>query len=179
MKDGHRMSYLEGNHDFRLGKYFTEELGIAVHTEEIVENWNGRRIYMAHGDLGNPDEKGYRVLRSFLRQDLLHQAVSIVPQKWLFAVGDRASRLSRGFQKKVPPDEHKVRAIYRRSAEERFEQGYDVVIMGHTHIPDHYTKHVDGRQCDYYNTGDWVKNFTYLEFDGSQFYTRTHPVKQL
>ena len=51
--------------------------------------------------------------------------------------------------------------------------------MGHTHIPDDYSVEVDGRQCRYINTGDWVRHFTYLEFDGSQFYTRTHPVKDL
>lgn len=179
VRDGHPVSYLEGNHDFRLGKYFSEELGIRVFPDEIVENWNGRRIYMEHGDLGNPREKGYRALRYLLRRDLLHQAVGMVPSKWIFTLGDRASRLSRGFQKKVPPNEDKVREIYRAAAHRHFDKGYDIVIMGHTHIPDSYSAQVGDRTCHYYNTGDWVKNFTYLEFDGSQFYTRTHPVKNL
>lgn len=179
VRDGHRVSYLEGNHDFRLGKYFSEHLGIRVFTQEIVENWNGRRIYMAHGDLGNPQEKGYRVLRYLLRRDLLHTLIRTVPPEWLFRFGDSVSRLSRGFQKKIPPDEGKVRDIYREEAKRRFANGYDVVIMGHTHIPDHFQWKEANRSCDYYNLGDWVKNFTYLEFDGSEFYTRTHPVKNL
>jgi UDP-2,3-diacylglucosamine hydrolase len=179
VRDGHRVHYLEGNHDFRLGKLFTDELGIRVYPDEIVETWNGRRIYMAHGDLGNPAEKGYRVLRYLLRQDLLHQVVGKIPQEWVFKVGDKASRLSRAFQKKVPPNEAKIREIYRQTANRIFQDGYDVVIMGHTHYPDHYTAQVSGRQCHYFNTGDWVKNFTYLEFDGSEFYTKTHPVKNL
>lgn len=178
-REGHQVSYLEGNHDFRLGRYFSEELGIRVFPDEIVESWNGRRIYMEHGDLGNPNEKGYRALRYLLRRDLLHRVVGTIPPKWIHTIGDRASKLSRNFQKKVPPNQEKVREIYRAAALRHFDRGYDVVIMGHTHIPDHYTAKVGDRTCHYYNTGDWVKNFTYLEFDGSQFYTRTHPVKQL
>ena len=64
-------------------------------------------------------------------------------------------------------------------AEDIFQQGYDVVLMGHTHLPDDIETRVDGRPCRYINTGDWVRHFTYLEFDGSQFYTKTHPVKDL
>ncbi len=179
VKDGHQVSYLEGNHDFRLGKYFSNELGIRVFPDKIEETWNGKRIFMEHGDLGNPSEKGYRALRYLLRRDLLHQVVGLVPPKWIFTLGDRASRLSRSFQKKVPPNEEKVRQVYRDAALRHFEAGCDVVIMGHTHIPDHFSAQVGNRTCHYYNTGDWVKSFTYLEFDGSQFYTRTHPVKQL
>ncbi len=179
VKDGHRLRYLEGNHDFRLGHYFSNDLGIEVFTEEIIETLGGRKVYMAHGDLGNPAEKGYRALRYLLRRDLLHQVISRVPAPWLFKAGECVSRMSRGFQKKVPPDREKIRQIYRATAEEVFEKGYDVVIMGHTHIPDHYTKVVGGRTCHYYNTGDWLHSFTYLEFDGAEFYTRTHPVKDL
>src|SRR5690606_36107189 len=124
-------------------------------------------------------EYGYRVLRSFLRQDLLHKVVSKIPSQRIYQVGDRASKLSRGFQKKVPPNEEKIREIYRDAARKQFSAGYDVVIMGHTHLPDHFAVNEAGRMCHYYNLGDWVKNFTYLEFDGSEFYTRTHPVKHL
>lgn len=177
VKDGHQVHYLEGNHDFRLGKYYREELGIKVYSDEIKEVWNSRRVYMAHGDLGNPAEKGYRLFRKIVRTDLFHRALNTVPPEWIFSLGDRASRLSRGFQKKVPPNEDRIREIYRATSLEIFQKGYDVVIMGHTHIPDHFTTQIDGRRCDYYNTGDWVKNFTYLEFDGSEFYTKSHPVK--
>lgn len=179
VRDGHKVHYLEGNHDFRLGKYFTEELGVQVYPDQILETWNGRRIYMAHGDLGNPKEYGYRMLRYLLRQDVVHQIAGRIPQSWIYEIGNRASKLSRGFQRKVPPDEERVRAIYRETASGWFRRGYDVVIFGHTHLPDDFREQVDGRACRYINLGDWVKHFTYLEFDGSEFYTRTHPVKDL
>jgi UDP-2,3-diacylglucosamine hydrolase len=144
-----------------------------------VEIWNGRKIYMAHGDLGNPSEKSYHALRYVLRTRVIQKVLGTIPPPLLFRLGEGASRLSRNFQKKVPPDEAKVRLIYRETAKGHFAAGYDVVIMGHTHYPDHFTWNEAGRECHYYNLGDWVKNFTYLEFDGSEFYTRTHPVKNL
>lgn len=177
--EGHKVHYVEGNHDFRLGEYFSENLGIHVHTEHFVENWNGKRIYMAHGDLGNPREVGYRVLRFLLRRNVLHMALKSIPPEWIYQVGNRSSQMSRKYQTKVPPNENAIREIYRQSATDLFQRGYDVVIMGHTHLPDRFERHVDGRDCRYFNTGDWVRNFTYLEFDGSDFYTRTHPVKSL
>lgn len=179
VQDGHCVHYLEGNHDFRLGTYFTESLGIKVYPDVITETWNGRRIYMAHGDLGNPSEKGYRVLRYVLRHNLLHLALKVVPQEFIFKTGLNTSKLSRGYQKKVPKNEEAIRELYRDTARGIFEKGYDVVLMGHTHLPDDVTTVVDGRQCRYINTGDWVRNFTYLEFDGTEFYTKTHPVKDL
>lgn len=177
--DGHVIHYLEGNHDFCLGEYFTESLGIRVYPDVITETWNGRRIYMAHGDLGNPKEHGYKLLRYVLRHDLTHVALRAFPQEFIYKAGLRASGMSRGYQTRLPKNESAIRQTYRNAAETIFRSGYDVVLMGHTHLPDDVSTVVDGRECRYINTGDWVRHFTYLEFDGSQFYTRTHPVKTL
>jgi UDP-2,3-diacylglucosamine hydrolase len=172
VRSGHQLTYVEGNHDFRLGTYFSNELGIRVVKNELVETWAGKRVYLVHGDLGNPAEKAYPMLRSFLRKDWLHWAIKPIPPQSLYSVASSVSRLSRTFQKSVPSDDEKVREIYRATAKELFALGNDVVIMGHTHVPDHFHCEVEGRACSYYNLGDWVRSFTYLEFDGAEFYTK-------
>lgn len=180
--EGHEVHYVEGNHDFHLGEYFRDSLGIHVHPNELAETWGTRRIFMTHGDLGNPRELGYRALRRLLRSNVVHGALQVVPAPWIFRAGAKWSQLSRKYQTKKPrepQDDAAVRQIYRDTAHGLFHRGYDVVIMGHTHLPDHMTEIVAGRECRYYNTGDWVKHFTYLEFDGTDFYTRSHPVKDL
>ena len=176
VEDGHQIHYLEGNHDFRLGEYFTKSIGLKVHSEKIEETWNGKRIFMMHGDLGNKKDHGYRILRKVLRHDLLHFAMKALPQEWIFKTGLKSSQMSRKYQKKVPKSEVAIRQIYRQAAEEIFLQGYDVVLMGHTHLPDDVCTLVNNRKCRYINTGDWVRHFTYLEFDGTEFYTKVHPV---
>jgi len=178
---GHEVHYIEGNHDFRLGHYFEEELGLRVHTNDLTVQLGKFKAYLAHGDLGNPNEKGYRLLRSFLRQDLLHWALKPVPSDWIVNLGVKTSGFSRAYQNRQvsASSATRIRQIYRATAEKIFYEGYDLVLMGHTHLPDDVTTLINGRKCRYINTGDWVQNFTYLEFDGSQFYTKTHPMTEL
>jgi UDP-2,3-diacylglucosamine hydrolase len=181
VKQGHEVHYVEGNHDFRLGTYFTEELGIQVHPEDHSLILGTKKVFLAHGDLGNPQEKGYRILRSLLRKEALHFALKPVPPKWIFDLGARTSGLSRKYQKghMSPHLATKIRQIYRATAEQQLNKGFDVVIMGHTHLPDDVTTVIGGRKCRYINTGDWVHHFTYLEFDGTEFYTKNHPMTDL
>jgi UDP-2,3-diacylglucosamine hydrolase len=176
VKDGHEVHYVEGNHDFKLGSFFTESLGVQVYEREIIENWNGKKIYMQHGDLGNPKEIGYRALRYVLRHDVTQWVAGKVPGEWVYNIGNNSSQFSRNYQKKQVPRDEQVRGIYRVTAQSLFRAGYDVVLMGHTHIPDDFTEAVDGRTCRYLNSGDWVRSFTYLEYDGSDFHRRTHPM---
>ena len=171
---GCQLHYIEGNHDFRLGKFFTEKVGVKVYTDSLETQWNNHKVFMAHGDLGNPKETGYRILRYLLRRDWLHFLIKPIPQKWIFLLGKKTSLASRGYQKESEEKNRAVREIYRDTAKELFKKGYDVVIMGHTHIPDSFSETIENRHCRYFNTGDWIRNFTYLEFDGFEFYTKTH-----
>lgn len=181
VKEGHEVHYVEGNHDFRLGRYFSEHLGIHTHPDEFITEMGGKKLYLAHGDLGNPKDIGYRILRSVLRQDLLHLAMKAVPGKFIFDVGMKSSMTSRAYQdgRFSESTASRIRQTYRQTAEKLFRSGFDMVVMGHTHLPDDVSTIVNERSCRYINTGDWVRHFSYLEFDGQQFYTRSHPVKDL
>ena len=177
--EGHEVHYVEGNHDFLLGTYFSNELGIKTYPKELVEDWNGQRVYMVHGDLANSKEVGYQILRTVLRNPILQSVLQKMPPDFVFRAGLKSSQLSRNFKKKITLSDEAIREIYRASAIKILEQGYDVVLMGHTHLPDDFAIELAGRKCRYINTGDWLRHFSYLEFDGSQFYTRFHPVKNL
>lgn len=179
VQDGHQVHYIEGNHDFRLGAHFSSTLGISVHPDFLEQDWNGRRVYMAHGDLGNPRDLGYRALRKLLRLELLHSVIKPIPDQLIFQIGLQSSKMSRQAQRTSSKIETNIRQTYRRTAETIFRQGYDLVFMGHTHLPDDVTTRIGNRTCRYINTGDWVKHFTYLEFDGSHIYTKTHPLTNL
>lgn len=179
--EGNRIvHYFEGNHDFHLGNFFEQSLGIRTHASALTEVWDGKRAYLAHGDLDNPNNWSYRLLRSVLRSSMVKHTAKALPQKLVFDIALRFSNWSRRYQKKSGKDgdsiDAEVKAIYRQSAEELFTRGYDIVIMGHTHQPDEMTSVIGGRTCRYINTGDWLSHFTYVEFDGTQFYTKTHPV---
>lgn len=175
---GVQIHYVEGNHDFRLGSFFSDTLGITIHPDHHIESWNGRTIFMTHGD-HIPKVQWYnRCLRSVLRNDLFHFSLKALPSATVFRLGSRWSNLSRkmGSYGREEADKQ-VRSFYRSNAEVLFNQGYDVVLMGHTHLPDDYVQKENGRARRYINTGDWVRNFTYVEFDGVDFSIKIHPIR--
>jgi UDP-2,3-diacylglucosamine pyrophosphatase LpxH len=51
-----------------------------------------------------------------------------------------------------------------KEAIDKYKSVYDVVVMGHTHLP----KIVEG-ECTYVNIGDWTYNRTYVLFEDGQF----------
>lgn len=176
-ESGCEIHYIEGNHDFCLGPFFKKALGIQVHEKEFHAKLGAYRVLMTHGDLGNPKEVSYRLLRKVLRSRPVQFARSLLPGTWVFEIGRKTSHFSRKYQGPVNSlREDSIREVYRDSARQLWARGFDLVIMGHTHIPDDWAEKVGNRSCRYINLGDWVKNFTYLEFDGSNFYTKKHPV---
>lgn len=175
---GIEVHYFEGNHDFHLGEYFSQ-LGVRVYRDQVIQQFGDKQVLIAHGDLGNPGERGYRLLRKLLRSAPAHWAFRTIPHSLVFGAGRFASQLSRRLTGARRVDLDAIRKVYREQAVKHFKEGCDVVLMGHTHIPDNFAHSVKGRDCQYLNTGDWLTHFTYVEFDGSQFYTREHPVKDL
>lgn len=66
--------------------------------------------------------------------------------------------------------EKRLMERYRKLAEEKFRYSpdLDVLIVGHNHLPDHYSFSLAGKMRSYFNLGDWVKNFTWLEYQPNQ-----------
>ena len=92
---GQEVKYIEGNHDFHLGNYFREKLGIRTYEDCITEEWGPLKIYLTHGDLGNPKDVGYRIFRKILRSPVANFAARTAPPEWIYRIGLRASRLGR------------------------------------------------------------------------------------
>lgn len=171
---GTRVCYIEGNHDFRLGKTFLD-LGIEVYPDSMETELGNRRVYLTHGHVSNPNEKSSVLLRNLLRSNALHSFLRFLPERTLYKLGDLASNTSRNAKPALTETRAQaIRETYRKSSEALCALGYEVVIMGHTHLPDDYHFQIENRSCRYINTGDWVSNFTYVEFDGNEFYTKSY-----
>ncbi|HEX2612341.1 MAG TPA: UDP-2,3-diacylglucosamine diphosphatase, partial [Fibrobacteria bacterium] len=48
------IDYLAGNHDFNLGTFFRDSLGIETHDGPLAVELQGRRVLLLHGDGMNP-----------------------------------------------------------------------------------------------------------------------------
>lgn len=163
-ESGARIVYVEGNHDFHLGPYIEETLGCTVLPDGGGVEVDGRRLFLAHGDLTDPEDRGYRMLRRFLRNRPIRWLISILPPDWTWTIARWASRQSRksraGEMGKTLPREKILN--YGRSY---FEKGYDAVVMGHFHVP-FLSESGDGTLVA---LGDWISQYSYAVFEDGRF----------
>jgi UDP-2,3-diacylglucosamine hydrolase len=159
--DGVRVIYFEGNHDFSLGTYMREELGIEVHDRATEVDLDGKRIFLAHGDRISPTLDHW-ILSGLLRNKLTYQGISLLGSRIVMAIAHRWSASSRGRNMERSPV---VIARLRSFAERKLKQGFDAVILAHTHLPEAITVKEQGREAYYFNVGDWIKDFSYLRYN--------------
>lgn len=172
---GIRITYFEGNHDFNLKDYFLS-IGLNVFSDGLAFSLGDKKIFLTHGDMENPNEKGYRLFRSLVRSRPFNWILFAVPGSFLYFVSKMASSLSRNLKASKPIPKvklDKVRAIYHQAALKYLERDFDVVMIGHIHMPEIKDIKVEFRKCLFINTGDWIKNFTYVTFSNSEFCLHT------
>ena len=49
-------------------------------------------------------------------------------------------------------------------AHQKFLEGFEVVLLGHSHFPEKVEEWIEGRKCLYFNVGDWMTHRSYLRF---------------
>lgn len=146
------ITLLRGNHDFWIADFFTDELGIPVYDNYLDVVLDGKRFYISHGDGLAKDDKGYRFLKKILRNPVNIRLFSLIHPDIGHALATFSSRLSRDHRPKLDDRED-----YKQFARELFTQGYDCVVLGHTHAPMLYEE----KSHVYLNTGDWMNTFTF------------------
>lgn len=142
--------YLAGNHDFWLGSFFTQDLGIPLIPDALELVLGGKRFFIAHGDALGAGDRGYKLMKWIFRNHvniflyrLIHPDLGIPLAKAVASL----SR-SKGPQPVTP---------YTDYALNKLKTGYDFVIFAHTHRP----LFLPVGEKVYLNTGNWYMDFTY------------------
>lgn len=159
---GIEIHFLAGNHDFALGTFFDNHLDIKTWQEEYTFELSAKKFYLFHGDGIAKEDTGYRIIRRILRNPFNQRIF-----RWLHPdLGIPLARFVSGSSRKYTNQKNDIRdeSDYIEFAEQKFEQGFDYVLMGHRHNP--LTHEKDGHI--YINLGDWLSKFTYAQFDGQQ-----------
>jgi UDP-2,3-diacylglucosamine hydrolase len=152
--------YLPGNHDFYLGHFFKDELGIQTYQNDWSGTINKKKFYLYHGDGVAKKDKGYRILKRILRNPLNIKLFRIIHPDLGIPVARFISGSSRQYTDRINLKDHND---YIEFARKRFSEGFDYVIMGHRHDP--FSHEEKGKK--YINLGDWLTNFSYAIFDGN------------
>jgi UDP-2,3-diacylglucosamine hydrolase len=168
---GIKVNYVVGNHDFWLGDFLTEQIGIKIFKYPIEVNHQSKKIFIAHGDGLAKKDWGYRILKKILRNRVNIFLYKLIPPDLSYPLAKFVAGKSR-----VQADKREASYLddYRSFAYEKIKQGFDAVILAHTHIPiletfDHnLTSSPKGGI--YLNIGDWFKHFTYGRLVEGTFY---------
>lgn len=179
-KQGATIHYLQGNHDFLLERTFGAVPGMHVWPSEVRVQIDGVPIAVAHGDLVDPEDKGYRVLRALFRSPLMRLLNALLPDAWLEAIGKRSSLESQKHRVRLPeqlPPERlaRLRACYHAAAERYFTQGVRHVVMGHCHDRDERRWSLPQGECTYWNVGLPRVHGTAIRWDPSALELRRVP----
>jgi UDP-2,3-diacylglucosamine hydrolase len=165
-ESGVRVVYLAGNHDFWLGPFLRDELGVETREGALDLTIQGRRIWVHHGDGLIGGDLGYRILRRVIRHPLSIRAYGLIHPDLGIPLAHWASRLSRRSRAGRPLD---AARLLREIAAPRFAEGFDAVLIGHFHFVHEHRE--DGR--DFFVLGDWIESFAYAVLEAGRFRLET------
>ena len=153
---GVEVHFLGGNHDYWFGDFIGRDLGMYVHNDDFLIEGQGRKIRCTHGDLLVPDDRGYRTLRSILRNPFLIKTATLLHPDLLSGI---ARRVSGGTNKKRKAQKETANRLANAAGDNCYRWGNDAFVMGHIHYPLHRVH--DGR--DFVIVGDWIDNFSFAK----------------
>lgn len=164
---GIQIHYFVGNHDLWMNGYFEEELNIPVYHKPQQYTINGTSFFIGHGDGLGPDDKGFKRMKKVFTNPLakwffkwLHPDLGVRLAKHL-SVSNKL--ISGDDDAKFLGNDKEWLVLYAKRKLE--SQHFDHFIFGHRHLPLEIELKKDSM---YTNLGDWIKYYTYAEFDGSK-----------
>ncbi|MBN2809887.1 MAG: UDP-2,3-diacylglucosamine diphosphatase [Deltaproteobacteria bacterium] len=164
---GVKIHFFAGNHEISWGPYL-ENLACCYAQECIVE-LDGRKIYLAHGDRLNPDDRIYRLWSAFIRHPLSLRIINLLPSAWLWYLAGRLSHGSRTYNgtKKLIPAQ-----VFQSCA--RILAGTTAaMVIGHFHQARQETFISSHGPRTLYLLGDWINERSYLVLENGQFSFRS------
>ncbi len=162
VEQGIKVHYLAGNHDFALGAFLEEKLGIIIHHGTFDAEIQGKKVHIFHGDGLIKRDIGYRILKKVLRNPFNQKLYKLLHPDLGVALGTLVSGSSRKYLRPVL-DESIIKE-YRQNALSLLKKGSDIVVFGHTHKAD-LCRFDSGIYC---NTGSWLINYNFANIKNGQ-----------
>jgi UDP-2,3-diacylglucosamine pyrophosphatase LpxH len=163
--NGTEVIYITGNHDELLRKFTDTEIGNISIVNKLVLSLDGKKAWFFHGDVFDisiQNAKWLAKLGSY-GYDLLI-LLNQLTNKCLDLLGKERYSLSNRIKQSVKGAVSYIHNFENVATDLAIENGYDYVICGHIHQPKMLTKENKRGKTMYLNSGDWVENFTALEY---------------
>jgi UDP-2,3-diacylglucosamine hydrolase len=164
---GIQIYFFVGNHDMWMNTYFQQELNIPVYFEPKEFSYNGKKFLIGHGDGLGPGDKGYKFIKKVFRNRFCRWLFGLLPPYIGMGLAHYMSRRSRettglGDEEFYGEDKEWLIMFCRNILKEK---NYDYFVFAHRHLPIDFRLNDSSR---YINLGDWIRYYTYAEFNGEQ-----------
>lgn len=169
---------LGGNHDYWLGSFISNEIGLKIHPSPIGYSIGGKSFFITHADGILKKDRWYRIMRWIFRNPVTIALFRTIHPRLAFALASKISGKSRHSSTRDAETEAQERNELITYGQARLKESYDYVITGHFHLP---TVHSEGEK-KIVNLGDWMKYFTFGHFNGQDFrlcYWKCEDFKQI
>jgi UDP-2,3-diacylglucosamine hydrolase len=148
--------WVAGNHDCWGGEVLREDVGVSY----IVGPWEGTisgwKTRIEHGDgLRDKEDRGYRIIRPIMRNQLAIKAFRMVHPDWASRVAHGSSNASRTYR---AIDEGRSLRNY-AAAQLTKSRHLDLLVYGHSHVA--ALERIEGAGV-FANAGSWLDAPTYL-----------------
>lgn len=163
--NGTEVIYITGNHDEMLRKFTDIEIGNVSIVNKLVLNLDGKKAWFFHGDVFDisiQNAKWLAKLGSY-GYDMLILLNRFV-NRYLETLGKEPYSLSKKIKTGVKGAVKYISDFEKVATDLAIENGYDYVVCGHIHQPKMLVKENKRGKTMYLNSGDWVENFTALEY---------------
>lgn len=158
-EQGKSVYFLEGNHEFDMGPFFESYTGIQC-VKNLTIDIEGKRTFISHGD-----EFYLNLVTRALKAPLTIGAMNLFGPRLSWKIAMAVSRI---MSKKKKGQNPKVKNVFREYAREKLKEGYDAVILAHTHIADYMEFGAGMAKKVYLNTGDFIRKSTYIEYTSEE-----------
>ncbi|WP_282036028.1 UDP-2,3-diacylglucosamine diphosphatase [Saccharicrinis aurantiacus] len=161
--------FFTGNHDIWVYDYLPSETGVIVHREPLVKTFGDKKFYLAHGDGLGPYDKTYNILKKMFVNPFCQWLFAQLHPNFAIGFAKRWSTHSRTQNEEAASfdflgEDKEWLMLYANEILKK--EHYDFFIFGHRHLALDQAFNQNSR---FIYLGDWVKYFTYGEWDGKTF----------
>lgn len=173
--EGIPIYFFRGNHDIWAFNYLQQELGLQIIDQPQLKTIQGKIFYIGHGDGLGEGDNSYKLLKK-----VFTCKINQFLFRWLHP--DLGSVLGYFFSGRSKKKHQKSGIEYvNDQGLKRLSQHcknllmenpqIDYFVFGHVHKP---AKIKISDTAYYFSLGDWIKHFTYTEFDGKEMRSRKY-----
>lgn len=179
---GIRIVWFIGNHDIWIFDYLPNELGIEVVDGSLVEEIDGHKFFMTHGDGIGRLKPSFKLIRYLFRNRICQKLFSGIHPRWTVPFAYKWSDHSR-HSSPLPSDEDAARMLenLNRFSREYLAEHPDVeyFMYGHLHLLKRFAIDIrigegDNAGAEIIVLGEWLSQFSYAYWDGEKLEIKHH-----